>query len=198
MQMKKIGAMALAAVLGLALCACGKEEAPKPTAPSRPDKPIMTIATQPTQAPAKNYTPVYATAFGDTVYLATIPIVALEEQEPSCEVREVSLGGQIHCGEVHQWKLETDVEVTRVVIAEELYPQSTADWFRGMATLVTVDGLEKLHTDETTDMSRMFADCAQLASLEEAADWDVSKVEDMTGIFDGCDALAQKPAWYRP
>lgn len=195
MDIRKVGAGVLAAALCLGLCACKEEIDPRPTAPSRPDKPIMTIATQPAETQGAPYTPVYATAFGDTVYLATVPIEAFEEQEPSCDLREVSLGGQIHCGQSHEWKLETDVAVTKVVIMEELYPKSTAGWFRGMSTLVTVEGLEKLHTGEVTSMREMFAGCTALSSLE-GADWDVSKVSDMDGIFNGCDALAQKPAWY--
>ena len=196
MDIRRITAGALAALLCLGLCACEEGQGPEPSAPSRPDKPIMTVATQPPEEQGKNYTPVYATAFGDTVYLATVPLTAKEEQEPSCELREVSLGGQVHCGELHEWMLEKDVAVTRVVIMEELYPKSTAGWFRGMATLVTVEGLEKLHTQEVTSMREMFSGCASLASLE-GADWDVSAVTDMDGIFDGCDALAERPDWYQ-
>lgn len=189
--------MMLAAVLCLGLCACAQEEKPEPTAPSREDRPIMSISTQPTQEqPEVPYGPVYATAFGDTIYLATVPIDGKEGREPSCTAREVSLGGQIHCGQLHEVDLE-EVAVTHVVIAEDLYPASTSEWFRGLSELVSVEGLDRLHTDGVTDMSHMFAGCVKLSQLD-ADGWDVSGVEDMTGIFDGCDALAQKPDWYQP
>lgn len=197
MVIKKLTGMALAAVLCVGLCACGEEKKPEPTAPSREDRPIMSISTQPTEEqPEVPYTPVYATAFGDTIYLATVPIDGKEDHEPSCAVREVSMGGQIHCGQLHEVDLE-QMTVTRVVIAEDLYPSSTGDWFRGLTDLVSIDGLERLHTEGVTDMSRMFAECVKLPELD-ADGWDVSRVEDMTDVFRGCDALAEKPDWYQP
>lgn len=199
MDIRKIVAAVLA-VLCVGFSGCTQEKVPEPTAPSREDKPIMSITTQPTESTDGTselpYTPVYATAFGDTIYLATVPIDGEEGREPSCAVREVSMGGQIHCGQIHEVELERFV-ITRVVIAEDLYPKATSDWFRGLTDLVTIDGLERLHTDGVTDMSHMFAGCASLSTLE-AEDWEVSGVEDMTGIFDGCDALAVRPDWYQP
>lgn len=197
MDVKKITAWVMAGALLVGLCACREEKEPEPTAPSREDRPIMSIPTQSTQElPEVTYGPVYATAFGDTIYLATVPIDGEEGALPSCQIREVSMGGQIHCGQTHEVDLEP-VKVTRVVITEDLYPAATSDWFRGMTDLVAIDGMERLHTDGVTDMSHMFTGCMMLSSLE-ADDWDVSAVEDMTGIFEGCDALARKPAWYQP
>lgn len=192
MILRKLIALSLAALFCLSLFGCQREEEPQITAPSREDKPILTVPTGSADTPV-TYTPVYATAFGDTIFLATVAITQWQGEEPDCPAREVSLGGKISCGGEH----EGEAPITRVVITEELHPRSTEDWFRDMVSLERVEGLEKLRTDSVTDMAHMFAGCVRLSHLD-ADGWDVSGVEDMTGIFDGCDALAEKPAWYVP
>lgn len=191
MKRKSMAILALSGVMLLGLAGCKKSPAPMEPIPTQEDKPILQT-TAPTEQPGPVYTPVYATAFGDTIYLAKVPLQTLEGEEPECEVREISLGGRMHCGKEHDSK----EAITRVVITEDLYPQSTADWFRDMTALVTIQGLEKVHTEGVKDMSFMFAGCRQLSALE-AEGWDVSGVEDMTGIFNLCQALAQKPSWYQ-
>lgn len=191
MNLKRIAALVLSGVMVMALVGCKKEPAPTEPIPSSEDKPILQPAGPTQQQKPDTYTPVYATAFGDTIYLAKTPLQTLEGEEPECDVREISMGGRMHCGKEH----ESKEPITRVVITEDIYPQSTADWFRDMTTLVTIQGLERLHMDSVKDMCFMFAGCKQLSQLD-ADGWDVSGVEDMTGIFDLCYALDQKPAWY--
>ncbi|MBQ7346184.1 MAG: BspA family leucine-rich repeat surface protein [Oscillospiraceae bacterium] len=188
---KKTTAAVLACLMAVGMFGCGKEEAPEVTGPSKEDKPMLEI-TEPTSQVVEEYTPVYAVAYGDTIYLAKVPMSAPEGEEAACEIREVSLGGRIHCGKEHEGEEKV---ITRVVITEEICPKSTADWFRDMTDLRSIEGLEKLRMDGVTDMSFMFSGCIRLTQLE-ADGWDVSKVEDMTGIFDGCDGLRTKPVWY--
>lgn len=187
---KRIATALLAVLIGLGTLGCGAEPS-KSQAPVREDKPIMDFPTaEPTQDTVEQ-TPVYATSFGDTVFLATVPIESWQEREPDCDPREISLGGRICCGGEH----EEETPTVKVVILEEIAPLSTSGWFRDMVCLTAIEGLEKLRMDSVTDMSYMFSGCVRLGSLE-ADGWDVSGVLDMTGIFDGCDSMTVKPVWY--
>ena len=191
MLLKKAACAALACVIALGLFGCGEKDEPEITGPSREDKPLLDITTAPSEQ-VEDYTPVYAVAYGDTIYLSKMPMTDPDGAEPECDIREVSLGGRIHCGQEH---LGEEKVITRVVITEELCPKSTADWFRDMTALVSIEGLEKVRMAGVTDMSHMFSGCVRLGAID-ADDWDVSNVADMTGIFDGCDTLKDKPAWY--
>lgn len=188
MRLKKSTAGLLAAVLCLGLMGC-QEETPQTDVPQRKDEPLLST-TQSTEVPIR-YTAVYATAFEDTIFLATVPITQWEGEEPECGVREVSMGSSICCHGEH----ETETPITRVVITEELRPYATSQWFQGMTALTSIEGLEKVNTEGVTAMDYMFAGCVRLTEIQ-VDNWDVSAVEDMTGMFDSCDALAEKPVWY--
>lgn len=184
-------------LLLLALCGClfGCEG----ETPSEPDvsipvnnDPIIPQIDQPT-APPVSYTPVYASAFGDTILLATVPVDEWHGQESDCEPREISHGGRIKCNGEH----EQEVHITKVVILEDLIPRVCSGWFRDMYHLEKVEGTDKLKTHAVTDMSFMFAGCENLSQLDTST-WDVSAVEDMTSMFDNCVALSQLPDWYEP
>lgn len=184
----KMIAAVTAAVLCLSFGGCAEQKG-EPYVPTRSDAPLVPVVTTP--APEQTVTPVYASAFGDTVFLATYPLEEREGKKPECPPRQVSSGGRICCGGEH----EAQEPITRVVILDSLAPQNTRDWFRGMATLGVIEGLEKLQMANVTDMSHMFAGCVLLTNLN-ADGWEVSAEADMTGVFDGCDALSVKPVWY--
>lgn len=137
------------------------------------------------------HTPVYATAFGDTIILATVPVEEWHSEESDCPPREISNGGRVKCNGEH----EREVPITKVIILEDLIPRSCSGWFRDMIDLEKIDGLEKLHTHQVTDMSYMFAGCEKLAKLDVST-WDVSKVTDMTEMFKDCYCLTELPEWY--
>lgn len=137
------------------------------------------------------YTPVYATAFGDTIILATVPVEEWHSQESDCPPREISNGGRIKCNGEH----EEEIPITKVMILEDLIPRVCSGWFRDMIHLEKIEGFEKLHTHQVTDMSYMFAGCEKLADLD-FSNWDTSKVTDMTNMFQHCYALEQIPQWY--
>lgn len=185
----------LATVLALALClcffGCGKEKPVQPdvTAPTK-DQAIIPEVNRP---PVSNvtYTPVYASSFGDTVILATVPIDEWHGEESDCPAREISNGGRIKCNGEH----EKEVPTTKVLILEDLIPRVCSGWFRDMLYLEKIDNMDKLHTHAVTDMSHMFAGCERLATVDFSS-WDVSKVQDMTSMFDDCFALTQLPEWY--
>ncbi len=190
-RMKRF-ALVLAAVLcvSMALSGCSGKEEGEFTSPSRQDKPIVPQNTLPNDD-SVSYTPVYASVFEDTVVLATVPVEEYSGLEPSCEPREISRGGRILCGGEH----ESEIPLTRVLIIEKLVPHATCGWFRDMARLEVIQGLEGVDTRYVTDMSYMFSGCKMLTELD-IDDWDVSNVTDMTGMFDGCTAMAVLPAWY--
>lgn len=186
----------LCCLLALALCGCmfgcGKNPVSDPdaSAPANND-PIVPQVNRPTVAPLA-YTPVYASAFGDTILLATVPVEDWHGQESDCPPREISHGGRIKCNGEH----EQEVPVTKVVILEDLIPRVCSGWFRDMIHLEKVEGTDKLKTHAVTDMSFMFAGCENLSELDMST-WDVSAVEDMTAMFDNCVALPQLPDWYK-
>ena len=190
--MKRIIALVLVILLCLSVCACGKEPSEQPTAPSRANKPILPGFGD--QEPSSNdYTAAYVSVYGELAIIASYPVLEYLGEEPECPPRELSDGGGILCGGDH----EDEEPITRVIITGKLVPKSMNGWFRNMAQLEKIEGLEKIHTHHVTDMSHLFAGCETLTQVN-IDNWDVSNVTDMTGIFDGCDALAELPAWYEP
>lgn len=196
-SLKRILALLLAVLLCVSLCACGREEQEKPTAPTRENKPILPGFADP-ETNQNDYTAVYVTVFDNLAIIATYPVLQNpdpnadpENLEPECPPRELSDGGNILCGGDH----EDEYPITRVLITDQLVPKSMSGWFRGMAHLQQIDGLEKILTHHVTDMNHLFAGCGRLSQVNIEG-WDVSKVVDMTGIFDDCPALAEKPSWY--
>ncbi len=66
---------------------------------------------------------------------------------------------------------------------------STANWFRGLSRLETVD-ISSFDTSLVTDMSGMFSGCSSLTSLDISR-FDTSNVMDMSGMFSGCGSLTK-------
>lgn len=126
------------------------------------DKPILPTSVQTEGVP---HTPVYATVFGDTVLLATYPVLEWEDfEEPDCPVREISKGGRIACGGEH----EKEVPIVKVMVLEPLAPDAMTGWFSGMTSLSLIQGIELLDTRYVTDMTDMFQECN---SLRERPEW---------------------------
>lgn len=140
---------------------------------------------------AVEYTPVYATSFGDIIVLATVPLENWRGMEADCTSREISHGGRIRCNGEH----EKETPTKQVLILEDLIPKNCSGWFRDMIDLENVAGAERLHTHNVTDMRYMFSGCEKMNTLDWST-WDVSKVEHMTGMFEDCYALAELPEWY--
>ena len=42
-------------------------------------------------------------------------------------------------------------------------------------------------------MSEIFTDCKSLSSLPDISKWNTSNVNDMSGMFNGCDKILKKP-----
>ncbi len=172
---------------------CQKEgPTPSTTVPSTEGSSLIPQSTAPSTEPIR-YTPVYATAFEDTVVLAAVPVETWHGMEASCPSREISNGGRILCNGEH----EKETPITKVIILEDLIPRNCGGWFRDMIFLEQVEGTEKLLTHAVTDINHMFAGCERLSVLDWST-WDVSAVADMTNAFSDCYALKSLPEWYQP
>jgi len=180
-----------AMLLVLCLCLCGCRQKPERIVPSRSTDPIISTVTPPNPDEVI-HTPVYVTIFGNTAYLSTYPKDRLGDEEPECKPRNIARGGMVLCGCPHL----KEKPITRVVIQDRLYPDSTADWFRNMGTLRAIEGLGNLNVEQVTDMSNMFYGCAGLSGVD-IEHWNVSSDVDMTGMFHGCDAMGEPPSWYQ-
>jgi surface protein len=181
----------LTAALCVCCFGCGKNNNPNPNPPvQNNNQSILPGFNNPDPKPV-TYTPVYATAFGDTIILATVPVEEWHSQESACPAREISNGGRIKCNGEH----ESEVPITKVIILEDVIPRVCSGWFRDMIHLETIEGLEKLHIHQVSDMSYMFAGCEKLKTLPIDG-WDVSQVTDMTDMFKDCISLEELPQWY--
>ena len=80
------------------------------------------------------------------------------------------------------------LDITEVIVEDEIAPVSTAIWFRGMEKVKEMD-LEKLDTSKVTSMRAMFARCKSLENLDVISKWDTSSCTDMLGVFQVCTSL---------
>ena len=89
-------------------------------------------------------------------------------------------------------------KITKIVIDESFQnfvPKTTAGWFEGLTTLEEICGLDNLNTSEVTDMSRMFAGCGALRSLDVSR-FDTLNVKQMQQMFMGCAALTELDLYF--
>ena len=61
-------------------------------------------------------------------------------------------------------------------------PTSCFQWFKGLSSLTTIEGIGYLNTSEVTDMNEMFSGCSSLSSLQLTT-FNTAKVTDMTRMF---------------
>ena len=88
--------------------------------------------------------------------------------------------------------------ITRIVIDESfrnVVPKTTAGWFEGLTAVTEICGLDNLNTSEVTDMSRMFAGCSALRSLDVSR-FDTLNVTRMNEMFAGCSALSELDLYF--
>ena len=190
--LKRAALCLLSAVVCICVLGC-REKNPMPDPPEQNlDQPVLPGFDEPTEPRPVTYTPVYASAFGDTIILATVPVEEWHSQQSDCPPREISNGGRVKCNGAH----ETEVPITKVMVLEDIIPRVCSGWFRDMIHLETIEGLEKIHTEKVSDMSYMFAGCEKLKTLDLST-WDVSKVTDMTDMFKDCFTLETLPEWYK-
>ena len=89
-------------------------------------------------------------------------------------------------------------KITQIVIDESfrnVVPKTTAGWFEGLTAVEEIRGLDNLNTSEVTDMSRMFAGCDALRSLDVSR-FDTLNVKQMQQMFMGCAALTELDLYF--
>ena len=87
------------------------------------------------------------------------------------------------------WISYTDI--TKVVFDmsfAKALPTSCFQWFNGLSSLTTIEGIGYLNTSEVTDMNEMFSGCSSLSSLQLKT-FKTAKVTDMTRMFYNCSSL---------
>lgn len=97
------------------------------------------------------------------------------------EITDWAKPGWQHTGAFHQKDIET-------VVIEESFknalPTSCKEWFDGCSYLTKIEGIENLNTEEVTDMSGMFYECAMLKSID-LSKFNTTKVKTMKNMFYG-------------
>lgn len=194
--MKRIIALMLAMLMCLCMFGCGKKTKLPEVPHTQNTDPILPGVANPTKVEDVP-TAVYASTFENTVVLATVPVTSWSGyEEPTCNPKLISNGGRIvcegDCGLEHEEEIPP---ITKVVVMEDICPKGTGGWFRDMVDLQTIVGLEKIHMEFATNTAYMFAGCIRLGSLD-INHWDMSNVQNMTGMFDDCPAMDKLPEWY--
>ena len=67
-------------------------------------------------------------------------------------------------------------------------PTSCFQWFKGLSSLTTIEGIGYLNTSEVTDMNEMFSGCSSLSTLQLKT-FNTAKVTDMAKMFYNCSSL---------
>ena len=67
-------------------------------------------------------------------------------------------------------------------------PISTEYWFYDCSSLTSILGIENLKTDNVTNMSRMFASCNSLTTIDVSG-FKTDNMTEMGGVFEGCSSL---------
>lgn len=88
---------------------------------------------------------------------------------------------------IEQIMAETS-KIKKVVIENEIVPDSMAYWFYCLTNLTEISGIENLDSSNVTDMNNMFYNCSSLSSIN-LNNFDTSNVTDMRMMFDGCSNL---------
>ena len=80
-------------------------------------------------------------------------------------------------------------QIQSVSFETDIYPSSTALWFYDCENLTGFQHMERLHTDNVTDMSQMFSYCSSLRSLDLRG-FRTAKTTNTNTMFFRCAALA--------
>ena len=76
----------------------------------------------------------------------------------------------------------------KITAITKLSGYATSGFFSNFTELTEITGLNQLDTSQATSMSKMFANCSNLTSLDLSS-LDTSNVTDMSSMFSGCNML---------
>ena len=80
-------------------------------------------------------------------------------------------------------------KIKKVVIKNEIVPDSMAYWFFSLINLTEISGFENLDTSNVADMSYIFCSCSSLSSINLSG-LNTSNVTDMSYMFCNCSSLS--------
>ena len=87
-------------------------------------------------------------------------------------------------------KYFTASDIIKVVIEEPIAPNNNNKMFYQLSNLTKIENIEKLHTENSTDMTLMFAGCKALEKLD-LSNFDTLNVKYMSSMFWVCDNLKE-------
>ena len=91
--------------------------------------------------------------------------------------------------DVPEWtSFREESPIEKVVIETEIVLQNIQYWFYKCTKLTEIEGIEKLDTSNTTNMSYLFYNCKSLENLDLSS-FDTSNVINMSWMFNGCNSL---------
>ena len=76
-------------------------------------------------------------------------------------------------------------KIKKVVIKNEIVPDSMAYWFFSLINLTEISGFENLDTSNVADMSYMFNNCNTISNIDLSS-FNTSNVTDMNNMFCNC------------
>ena len=91
--------------------------------------------------------------------------------------------------EVENQMMSETSKIKKVVIENEIVPDSTAYWLFYLTNLTEISGIENLDTSNVTDMNNMFYECSSLSSID-LSNFNTSNVTNMSGMFNRCSSLS--------
>ena len=91
-------------------------------------------------------------------------------------------------GSTQPYWYDMNPNIKRVIIEDIFRPKTAYKMFSDMWDLFLIEGLEKIHTLNVTNMENMFYDCQSLASLD-LNNFNTSNVTNMKKMFDYCSSL---------
>ena len=92
-------------------------------------------------------------------------------------------------GNVPDWVNNTAITTVDFDASYDNYRPTTAQsLFKGLTNLTTINNISRLHTDNVTNMSRMFFGCSSLTSLDVSG-FNTMNVTTMDSMFDDCSLL---------
>lgn len=88
------------------------------------------------------------------------------------------------------WPYDEEVaqQISSVVIEEEVAPKSTRSLFRGLVNIESIEGIDKLYTNNVTTMYAMFYQCRKLKNIDVSR-FNTENVVNMEYMFNACESL---------
>lgn len=96
--------------------------------------------------------------------------------------------GRFMFGDIYFGSTNLNNKIKKVVFDTDMSPISTKNLFYNMTKIEEIDNIDKLDTQNVTDMSRMFFMCNSLKNIN-LSNFDTEDVTDMSYMFNDCDSI---------